>query len=463
LHARFLFQPAAAALRAVIFASLRVTGVMNFSALRQDKWLWPTNDAPFALLVAQNAVPKLRQSFYFVSPRHEEQLEKVGQFRIDPAAAIPVSLQVARDIPYAFKALYKGSKLGLDLIERISDAADATVKEVLADHGLAFASGYQLGKVDKRTQSTGDMRGLPEATLDMQFELPGNARTFDLDKVQWPRSPQIYEGPLLLFRESPKLDRDVRGALLCETDAVYRENFVGLSFARKSGLSLLKDLLYILSYSDMVLYYQLLTSSKFGVERDSALQVDFENFPLVSLAVAQKYRSTVTRVAKSIRAGNRCWDELDDLILKLYDLTEADKDLIKDTLATELPFTEVQRNASAPVTREHLVQFTAMFNEMILPYSDEKAKPVVRNMPETLQGGWIFFEVGRLSDAVSEDERDVLALTDVAANYWATVVRVAEKNGAELHGRLNQRRYWTRTEARQAALRWLRSPIGGQT
>src|SRR6185437_11689215 len=82
LHARFLFQPAAAALRAVIFASLRVTGVMNFSALRQDKWLWPTNDAPFALLVAQNAVPKLRQSFYFVSPRHEEQLEKVGQFRI---------------------------------------------------------------------------------------------------------------------------------------------------------------------------------------------------------------------------------------------------------------------------------------------------------------------------------------------------------------------------------------------
>lgn len=458
LHARLLFQPSAAKLRSVIFDSMRVTGIMNFSALRQDKWLWPTNDAPFALLVARNVAPEKGQSFHFISPRQEIALERMGQFRIDPTTALPVPLQLVRDKLYAFKALYKGSKLGLDLVDRIFSASSQTVKQILEANGLRFSSGYQIGKPEKRTRNTEEMRELPEATLSMVFEVPDFAAPFDLEKVQWPRASRIYKGPLLLFRESPKLDREVRGALHAAQSTVYRENFVGISFAEKPDLTFLRDLLYVLSYSDLVLYFQLLTSSKFGVERDSALQTEFEEFPLVDLTTAKGCETEITAVAAALRASERCWNRVDDLAAQLYSLSEPDQDLIRDTLAAELPFVEVQNSANAPTTDAHIAHFVDMFNQVVEPYNVDGEARRANSLPALRQHGWVFLQIGSsTTDGELQGKADVLALSNVASSYWASSVRIPQPNGSELHGRLDQRRYWTRTAARQTAIRWLRS------
>ena len=66
----FLFQREAFELRKLVFKRVRVTGVMNFAALRLDNKLWSTNDAPFVLFVARNEPSAPNDNFYYISPRY---------------------------------------------------------------------------------------------------------------------------------------------------------------------------------------------------------------------------------------------------------------------------------------------------------------------------------------------------------------------------------------------------------
>src|SRR6185295_18163918 len=63
LHGRIMFQPESFELRRHLFRSMRVTGLMNFAALRHDPRVWPTNSAPFVLLVARNESSTTGDSF----------------------------------------------------------------------------------------------------------------------------------------------------------------------------------------------------------------------------------------------------------------------------------------------------------------------------------------------------------------------------------------------------------------
>ncbi|USS46264.1 N-6 DNA methylase [Burkholderia glumae] len=465
LHARLIFQPEAFELRKRVFRSIRVTGIMNFTALRQDKKLWPTNSAPFLLLVAQNNTPTDGESFFFISPRHEPQLAEMGQFRIDPSAATPIPLRSVDSDVYALKAAFKGGLLGMDLLSRVRQRSRSTVGQQLNSANVKFWSGYQLGKLPKRTQSAAHLQGLPVATLDMEFCVAKTAQSFDLPHVQWPRAREIYRGPLLLFRESPKWERSLRGALYSQSDSAYSESFFGLSFHGRPDLAPLVDMLYVLSYSDLFLYYQLLTSPKFGVERDSSLQADLDAFPLIEVSdLNNGLRKSVADVAASLRAGKPCWTEVDAVMASLYDLSKADEQLIRDTLAVELPFTKTRKEASEPVTTTQMQAYAETFNRLVRPFLRDNQTALARPSHDEYIEGWTFIEIQSpaTSDLINTkpSTEDLRMMARVAGTYWASQLCIRRDDGSQLIGQLNQSRYWTRTQARLTALDWLqRGPL----
>lgn len=463
LHARFLFQESTYPLRSKIFSRIRVTGVMNFAALRQDKKLWPTNSAPFALCVACNEKPRDEDSFYFISPRHEAHLADIGQFRVDPTAAIPVPLHSVKADPVAFKAIFKGGLLGFKLLTYIRNQGSQTIGQILSDADLKFTSGYQTGKIHNQVQDAKHLQHLPMATVDMSFCVNADAAKFHYEKVQWARTPEIYSGPLLLFRESPKLERRFRGALYCQQSTVYSESFSGLSFIDKPQFNTLIDLLYVVSYSDLFLYHQLLSSSKFGVERDAALQKDMDAFPLIDVEkISKELCADISATAQCLRNGEACWEQVDQLVGILYELTSADEQLIRDTLLTELPFTETKKNASAPATQSVLTDFVKTFNDMISPFDTDHNLQTATLMPWDMISGWTFIKIQRNFSEVDPfgrlSENELQKLVSVAGSYWATQLKVQLEDGSELVGRLDHRRYWTATQARLLALDWLQKP-----
>lgn len=478
VHGRFFFQEDSFALRRHVFENLRVTGVMNFAALRQDEKIWPKNDAQFALMVAANERPGPLDSFYFISPRHEPQLSQAGVFRIDPGAAIPVTLHDACTDPHAFKALYKGGRLGLDLLHRLHGDATLPLGQQVAKHGVKFSSGYQTGKEHKREDDASHLFGLLDAQLDMAFVAAPGARSqgepdlyFGLPKVQWARDPQIYRGPLLLLRESPRPERHLRGALYSDTDVAYRESFIGLSAQGKPELARLLDLIYVVSYSDLFLYHQLLTSPKFGVERDSSLQKDLMAFPLIKEeALTSEQARKVRGVVAQLQQHQVDWHELDELVYDLHGLTAPDRQLVRDTLATELPFTDVSKLASSRTDSVMRQQFIDMLAKLIAPFVNP-AQTGVRELSARPIDGWVFIEIGA-SEARHQvlPDADLAHLVSFAESYWSTRVTIRLSDRTVL-GLLDHRRYWTLTEARSLALDWLQTepmpqagyaPIGDQ-
>ncbi|PJI45905.1 MAG: hypothetical protein CTR55_27110 [Pseudomonas sp.] len=462
VHGRFLFQGDSFELRRHVFENLRVTGVMNFAALRQDQKIWPKNDAQFALMVATNETPGPLDGFFFISPRHEPRLSQEGVFRIDPSSAIPVSLHQACSDPQAFKALYKGGRLGLDLLHRMRGEAALSLGQQVAKHGGSFNSGYQLGKEKNRQTDASHLVGLLDVQHDMTFVVASGSRVsgedlyFELPKLQWPRSPEIYRGPLLLLRESPRQEREFRGALFSASDVAYRESFIGLSAFEKPELAGLIDLIYVVSYSDLFLYHQLLTSPKFGVERDSSLQKDLLDFPLIrEEKLTPEQWKQLRVVAGKLRERNANWQELDELVFDLHGLSTADRQLVRDTLKMELPFTDVSKEATAPTCTATRQQFIDTVAKLINPFVDPSHSKVAELQIRPIDG-WVFIEIGAPESSSQEGVQtsDLAHLVGFTQSYWSSRIEIRLKDRTVL-GQLDQMRYWTLTEARSLTLDWL--------
>lgn len=464
LHARFIFQPEAFELRKHVFKSIRVTGIMNFSALRQDPQLWPSNDAPFVLFVARNEPAHYSDSFYFISPKYESRLSTVGQFRIDPCTATPISLTSVREDPFVLRAIYKGGLLGVELLQRIRSGNVIPIGNYLSQHyDVELSNGYQLGKPEKRTRDAKHLFGLPIVTTDMS-SFGGSTSTASLfthSKAQWPRNPSIFKSPLLLLRASPKRDRHLRGALFFETDTAYTNAFFGLSIAGHAEQRPLVDMLYVLSYSDLLLYYQLLTSPKFGIERDSSLQLDIENFPLVHLNLLTSDQiAEVQKISDRLQKGEPCWVQVDELISELYGLSSWDRQLITDTLEAELPFDENIQHSGMRTTPEDREAFADTFNSLVEPFAEDDEKPTrIVNANNAVVDGWRHLHIGRFgktgSDVATITGTDSRQLASLAESYWASRLTLRLPDGSAVVGYLDQRRYWSKTQARLLALEWL--------
>jgi len=464
LHARFVFQPESFELRKHVFKSIRVTGIMNFAALSQDPRLWPSNSAPFMLLVARNEPSSHGDSFYFISPKYESQLSVVGQFRIDPCAATPISLTAVQEDPFAIRSIYKGGLLGAELLSRIRSGNVTPVSEFLSQHYHAeLSNGYQLGRPEKRIRDAKHLLGLPVVTTDMSpfGRSEHSADTFLHPCAEWPRDPGIFKSPLLLLRASPKSDRRLRGALFYETDVAYTNAFFGLSIAERSELRPLTNLLHVLSYSDLLLYFQLLTSPKFGVERKSSLQADLEDFPLVSPdSLSSVQVAAIRSVSDRLQNGDPCWMQVDELVSELYGLTSWDRQLICDTLEFELPFSDNIQRSSMPTTAEDRSAFANTFNSLVEPFAEDNDPPTcIVNVNSAVIGGWRYIRVGRTAesdlDVATIPGTDSRQLAALAESYWASRLNVRLPDGSAVVGYLDQRRYWSKTQARLLALEWL--------
>lgn len=466
LHARFMFQPKAFELRKYVFKSVRVTGIMNFSALSQDPRLWPSNSAPFMLLVARNELPNSDDNFYFISPKYEPQLSVTGQFRIDPCAATPISLASVQEDPFALRAIYKGGLAGANLLKRVRVDNPASIGEFLLQrHGVQLSNGYQLGRPNKRTVDATHLFGLPIVTTDVSpFGTGGaNDEIFLHPLAEWPREPSIFKSPVLLFRASPKRERHLRGALLYKTDVAYTNAFFGLSIAEHPGLEPLADLLNVLSYSEFFLYFQLLTSPKFGVERKSSLQADIEDFPLVSFDVMTPIQIAAVRaISNRLQQGESCWTQVDEFVSDLYHLSVWDRQLIQDTLEFELPFIENVQRASFKTTPEDRLAFVDTFNTLIKPFSEDDDSPMrIFEVNTEFGDGWRYVCVARLKERGQKDtpfsDIDPSQFSALAQSYWASRLTVELSGDCAIVGQLDQRRYWSKTQARLLALEWIQS------
>jgi len=399
---RLLFKrgEAGARVRNSLFRCMRVRGILNGALLMP---LWPQINQPFCIVFARNSVPKPTDRFTFVTPALDSGPAGQVRMRIDSEARQPIELQTLFDRPHLLKVLTRGGRLDVDIVERIQELAQPTEGSDQADakqlslvspapsmQSIAtywrdwnngkkcFGQGYiPVGKkTNKQTETTRKRiaellrREALMLTSDDLFDANGKlliglrVNPRQLDRFEAMRlyrltDPDVFNSPLVLinegFGESPQ---GIRARLyLGKAPLVFRRNFYGFSCAGHPKARQLAKYIFCIVNSDLFGYYTLQASAKFGLERRTLLVQDIEEFPILH-ALTESQFNTVEKVADELDPNvPATWRAMNHCINKLYGLTSADEQVMKDTLATMMPYKTALTKARTPAVRQELEAF----------------------------------------------------------------------------------------------------------
>lgn len=450
VHGRLLFKQASAGrqARTDLFDALRITGILNGAALRQTD-VWPDVDAPFALIFGRNELPAADSAFYFVSPDREDLLNKRGTLRIDPAAATIVRQQDANRTPHLLKTVFRGTTLDLAVIEKISAHAPLSLEQYWEKLGLESGQGFQLGGTARPQQSAATLHGLPALTKTDFRSYRVHASTlprFLRQTLLYPRRREIYCAPIVLVPEAPSPERTLPRAALAFEDTVFNESFYGYSTAGHENAELLARYLLLVLNSDFPIYLALLTSGKFGTERDVLHKADLERLPIRPLAeLTAAQLSEVKNLSNSILAETADWDEVNAFVARLYGLNRWDREVMRDTLAVASPFAGARLRAQHPPSDGEIAAFAKRLAHDLRPFVDADIE--VRRTAADRSVPWVWLALGAV-----DPDLDARPLVRAASDLAATQIIACTKNGGVAVGILAQHRYWTPTRARLLAL-----------
>lgn len=481
LHARILFQRGSMEdARAALFSCLDVTGVINGTDLRQTR-VWPEVQAPFCLLFARNTVPAPGAGFRFVTPRYEETLNHTGAWRIDVAQAELVTAQEVRERPEILKLLFRGSRLDVELYDRIILKKFPTFGELWATlfggtPERPNRSGIGYKKVHRGTKpNLHDGRDLGYSSKEISHlpVLPGtkypglvvdssNYPTLSglgVERLDRPRDPHLYRAPLLLINECPPVEHARLKTSVAIADLAFNQSYHGYSAATSHDGMRLVEYLALALGSKLSLWFALVTSGRFGFERpvvEKMVVIDTPVPPFDELSRAQKeqVRELFHRIAAEDREEN--WRPVDDWFAALFGMGEEDVQIITDTLAFNLPDSHSRRAGQRPTTEMERRIFSAHLHEKLLPWMERFNRPLrVELLPASELSPWCFVYVGagdHSPSAIPTGDRS--GIVHVADEAGATEVTYVHP-GADylLLGRLNQARYWSLSQAKLAERR----------
>lgn len=465
LHARLLFKttPSSVAARDFLFRHLRITGIINAAALRSVKQVWPGITAQFCILFAYNRPSADHEAFNYVSPFLEEHVNRRGWMRLDPLKTSALTPEALRREPTLLKTLFRGDGLDAALVRKIRGNAlygrqegcpRLTLGEYLASFQLKGREGIQIGKPETRTRDASAVVALNGKLLrgsDDQGLVVDDQRLpqFKLPLVQWPRMPSIYQPPLLLVREAPRVEeaKPIAGVYLGSGPLVYTDSYTGYSaHGRDVDAGLLLYVATVIN-SPIFRYFMLMTSSKYGVERDAWNSFEVKSFPIVPFEALTPDVRDAFRLGA---AGDAPPDgqELAKPVFAAYGLDDLDLETMRDTLLVGQPSLASVSKAQARPGEEHVERFRRRLEGFLKPMlnlvgADVTVAPTIG---VSVRGaGWIFL--------------DVLVDGEPPSGFGEAAVHVADQEGCSIVydlsgagtsaklGLLAQRRFWLPSRA----------------
>jgi hypothetical protein len=483
LHGRLLFQRGEGADKALsaICRSIDVTGIVNGAEVRQSQ-VWPNVAAPFCLLFARNVRSSPGAGFRYVSPHLENPLTGTGGWRIDPAKTETVMVDDLRQRPELLKILFRGTRLDLEIFNRLSKKKYSTFGQYWCElHGGTAnqpnCAGKGFGNLfpgSRPNPYEGHLRGYSAEEMYNfpvleHHEFSGvlldtsqyrKFRDLNMPRLDQKRALSLYTGPMLLVKKSPSArDERIRTAVSL-TNLVFNQSYYGYtSHQRRSAESLVKYLCLIIS-SKISLWHALMTSGGFGVERETVEKFVIQEAPLPpfeELSAADRDQAGTLFAELAERETPERWQRVDEWVGSLFGLTSDDVQVISDTLAFSLPFAENKRSAQASAEvfakayskrlAAELKPWGARFDRQftVTPLSAPPLSP------------WQFVVINAKAGASQAKQIDAALMRAMqqVANVLSSseIIYRDEEADCLFLGRLNQARYWSISQARLAARR----------
>lgn len=488
LHARLLFQRGEGMDKALaaICRSMNVTGIINGAEVRQSR-VWPNVDAPFCLIFARNVVPPTGAGFRFVSPHLDGPLNQTGGWRVDVAQAETVALQELLRHPQLLKILFRGSRLDLEVYERVTKKGFHTFGKYWHQlHGgtekrpAMSGTGYKLlhagsqlqpkenNELGTSAKAMFDLPVLPDAhfqsvlldTSDFpKFKALRDKHGKRLDRLDRPRPISLYDGPMLIVHQSPPAEAGRIRAAVSLDKMAFNESYYGYTAQKQHQAPDLVKYLCLIVSSSFALWHSLMTSGKFGFERDVVEKYVVQEVPLPpfnELSAADRGQAVALFAELAGGETPELWRKIDEWVGSLFNLTSDDVQTISDTLEYALPFPANKGAARAQTNNPLKLAFAKRISSELRPWGERFSRLLTVSPVEAPPlSPWQFVAINPSAGPVGQINSALMQAMQIAADTLASseIIYRDEQSDCLYVGRLNQARYWSISQARLVARR----------
>ena len=207
------------------------------------------------------------------------------------------------------------------------------------------------------------------------------------------------------------------------------------------------------------LWYALITSGRFGFERDVVEKLTIDKIPVPPFeALRQSDRREIEFLFEDLvqHASEAAWARVDSWVASLYGLRDRDLQVITDTLVFNLPFSRSRKAGQASPTLAEVTDFCGALSSELEPWALRAGKEI-HVLPVRLPAvsPWGVVQVGTVptsaKSATNQDWPEIVRLADQLAA--TEIIHPDSAAGCLWLARLNQARYWNRSQARLVARR----------
>jgi hypothetical protein len=352
--------------RKEFLSTYHVKTIINLSAYRRT--LFSKGIGAGAAIYYTPSAPNDQQPILYCSPKPSYSIEDRWQFTIEPYDIAELPREEAIQNSLIWKIAMWGGPRDYELIKKLQSSSYQTLNDICNNQQPKWihGEGLQVGKKENRIRDASHLLGKPFLDLK-QTELSrfcvkeNSLPLFDKPKVQWPRTrkPEIFEGPHILVRQSPKSGEQSFRAALLINDTVFRHSLIGIH-GSKHNLTLLAQSCLALN-SHIPLYYGLMTSGRWLVERDELDKIEIMNFPMPS----RIFDTPITYQELEELANDQEWEtKVQDKIGGLYNLTVDESILINDAINYTLDYfrrgNSINPTYSETTGESHLEKYLAV-------------------------------------------------------------------------------------------------------
>jgi hypothetical protein len=464
-----------------LLQAVSLTGVINGAELRWSKSVW-TVKVPFCMVFARNAKPSAEHCFMYAVPLHDKLLNRSGRYRIDYQTLQSLGSDRVKTVPWLLKTLQVGTWRDAEIIEGIAKRFPQTLASAwLVWDPKCDKTGLGYNRSPDSDQTEVDWLGklkVFDAPDDGTFGIKHDKlityqETWGNSKAHRVRTLELYQPPLVIVAESPEATRRTPRGFKSDKTLTFSVSYYGYSCKGHPEAEVLAALIYLLPHSLFFDYFLLMTSARFGADRQTFKKEEFDAIPFPDVTILPKEtKATIKRLALELEhnpAATKPWEQIDEFFVNLYQIEPRDAQVMRDTLFSAAPYRTVGKAAFEPVTFDEdkdyctRTKFAGHLESLLQPFFGISGYKVAANVkPKGLEQRpqfdvWGFIAIHR-DDQPAQLDADLLSKVTLEADGHGAsrvIIRLPGQRGLLL-GLLNEQRWWTQTRASFCAQRIVR-------
>ncbi|SDB25459.1 HsdM family class I SAM-dependent methyltransferase [Eubacterium oxidoreducens] len=319
------------ALRKRLLTDTQLEQVLEISAVR--KQIFKGAVAPAAVLSFLCKKCALNHKVEYISLKPNKYLKLFGVIMIESDDIKYVKQTLFLENDDLWKILVYGGYWDFEILNSIREKF-RTIKDIASEHNLIMKKGLQDNDGDKKDSSHLVGRKIldSDGAVDHFFFNDNAYSIFNKNKIHRPRTPEIYNGPYVLFKKGLDCSNYSIRAVYTEKDFLYRET-INCIKGKKTDKKILLNLCGLLN-STLFSYFNLMLGSSAGIERE---QVFLEELAYYPYAYSDELVELVQKIQQEDcnENSNELQDKLNKSVMKMYDLQ--DNYFVDYVLSVQIP------------------------------------------------------------------------------------------------------------------------------